>query len=353
MTVRLALAGAGLIGRRHAEAIATVRGVELSGIADPDPAARDFAAAQAVPHRDRLDGLLADHRPDGVILATPNRHHEADALLCIAAGLPVLVEKPLADDLSAAARITAAAEAAGVPVAVGHHRRHNPLIVEARRQIDAGRLGRITAVQATFWALKPASYFETGWRGAPGGGPLNLNLIHDIDTLRHLCGPIDTVHAVLSNAARGLAVEDTAALLLTFRSGALGTVSLSDTIPAPWSWELTARENPAYPASGQSCAWIGGTLGALSIPDLTLWQHPKADGWWGPIAATRVPVGLEDPLRRQIAQFAAVIRGEELPLVPAREALENLRVIDAARRSAATQTTIRLHPIPAPEGETP
>ncbi|WP_347312138.1 Gfo/Idh/MocA family protein [Defluviimonas sp. SAOS-178_SWC] len=343
MTVRIALVGAGLIGQRHAEAIAAVPGVVLSAVADPAEAGREVAAAQGARHFPTLGEMIAADRPDGVILATPNRHHVDGALDCIAAGLPVLVEKPLATDLAGAERIVAAAERAGVPVAVGHHRRHNPLIARAKAEIAEGRLGQITAVQATTWFMKPDEYFEVGWRRETGAGPVHLNLIHDIDLLRHLCGEVASVHAMESNAVRKNAVEDTTVILLRFESGALGTVNLSDTIVAPWSWELTARENAAYPATGESCYWIGGTHGSLALPNLALWSNPGKRSWWEPISATRLPFGLDDPLVRQIRQFAAVIRGEEPPLVPASEGLRNQRVIEAVKNSAVTGGTIRLN----------
>ena len=78
-----------------------------------------------------------------------------------------------------------------------------------------------------------------------GAGPVLVNLIHDIDLLRFLCGPITSVRALMSNAVRRNPVEETAGILLGFASGAIGTVTVSDAVPAPWSWELTAGENPA------------------------------------------------------------------------------------------------------------
>ncbi len=342
MTVRIALVGAGLIGRRHAEAIAAVPGVLLSAVADPSEAGCEVAVAQGARHFDTLGDMIATDRPDGVILATPNHLHVEGALDCISAGLPVLVEKPLATDLAGAERIVAAAETAGVPVAVGHHRRHNPLIARAKAEIAEGRLGRITAVQGTTWFMKPDAYFEVEWRRRTGAGPVYLNLIHDIDLLRHLCGEVASVHAMESNAVRGHAVEDTAVILLRFDAGALGTLNVSDTVVAPWSWELTARENPAYPATGECCYWIGGTNGALALPNLGLWANPGKRSWWEPISETKLLFDLDDPLVRQVRQFAAVIRGDEAPLVPAREGLRNQRVIEAVKRSAATGETVAL-----------
>ena len=139
-------------------------------------------------------------------------------------GIPVLVEKPIADTLDAALALADASEAAGVPVLVGHHRRHNPIVRKAREIVQSGALGRLTAVSATWLVCKPDDYFDVAWRREPGGGPILINLIHDIDNLRFIAGDIAAVQGMTSSARRGFPVEDTAALLLRFRDGALGTV---------------------------------------------------------------------------------------------------------------------------------
>ncbi len=342
--VRIALAGAGLIGRRHAAAVRTCEAATLTCIIDPDPDAANFAAEHGVPCFRSLHDAIAAGGIDAVILASPNRAHVDGALSCIAAGLPVLVEKPLADTVEGATAIAEAGEKAGVAVAVGHHRRHNPLVATAKEQIAQGALGRIVAVQGFAWLMKPDDYFNVDWRRRKGAGPVYLNLIPDIDLLQHLCGPIAGVQALESNAVRGAEVEDTAALLLHFASGALGTVTVSDTIPAPWSWELTARENPAYPATAQSCYTIGGTLASLSLPDLTLWQTSGARSWWSPVSATKLICNFADPLVRQVKQFCRVATGVEPPLVSARDGLAALKVIEAAKNAAATGSAIAVDP---------
>jgi predicted dehydrogenase len=334
--IRIAVVGAGLIGQRHARAIVAASGVTLACVVDPSEASAEIARAHQVPRHATLEQMIDAGGVDGVILATPNTLHESGALACIAAGLPVLVEKPIATDLAAAQRIVEAGEAARVPVAVGHHRRHNPLIARAKAMIDAGRLGRIASVQGTTWFMKPDDYFDTDWRRRKGAGPVYINLIHDIDLLQHLVGPVRRVQAMESRTIRGLEVEDTAVILLAFENGALGTVNLCDTAVAPWSWELTARENPAYPATSEDCYLIGGTEGSLSLPQLSLWTNPAKRSWWEPISATRVPVDFTDPLILQVEQFAAMVRDGTPPLVTARDGLAALRVIEAVKRAAAT-----------------
>ena len=342
MSLRIALAGAGLIGRRHAEAISRTGGVTLASVVDPADIGAELATRFGAAHYQSLNEMIAADRPDGVILATPNQMHLDNCRDCVAAGLPTLIEKPLAGELSEAEAIVALGQDAGVALLTGHHRRHNPLIARAKSLIEEGALGRITAVQGTTWFYKPDDYFDADWRRQPGAGPVYINLIHDIDLMRHLCGEITSVHAMESDATRGFAVEDTAAILLRFAGGALGTLTVSDTIVAPWSWELTARENPAYPATAEACYQIGGTHASLSLPNLALWSNPATRSWWEPISATRLVFDFSDPLDMQIAHFCAVIRGETAPLVPASEGLKNQQVIDAIKTSAATGMTVPL-----------
>jgi predicted dehydrogenase len=161
-----------------------------------------------------------------------------------------------------------------------------------------------------------------------------LNLIHDVDLLRYLVGEVESVQALESNAVRGNSVEETAVALLKFVNGAIGTVSVSDTIVAPWSWELTAGENPVYPHTDQACYQIGGTHGSMTIPKLEIWTNADKRSWWEPLRAERVFASAEDPLGLQLRNFARVIKGTEPPLVSGREGLTTLKVIEAVKISA-------------------
>ncbi len=329
---RLAIAGAGLVGRQHADAIARVPGVQLVAVADPMGEA--WARERGLAWYDDVATLIAAERPDGLIVATPNHTHVETGLTAVAAGIPALIEKPVADTVAEAARLVEAGRIAGIPLLAGHHRRHNPLIQAAKARIEAGEIGRAVTAQATCWLYKPDDYFDVAWRTQPGAGPVFINLIHDVDLMRHLVGEVEAVQASSRNVLRGHAVEDTAAAILHFANGALGTVSVSDTVVSPWSWELTAAENPAYPVTDQACYLIGGTHGALSLPGGTGWTQDEPRGWWEPIRAARPGLRRAHPLEGQIAHFARVIAGDEEPLVSAEEGLRSLAVIEAIGRSA-------------------
>ncbi|MGL9623819.1 Gfo/Idh/MocA family oxidoreductase [Bradyrhizobium sp. U531] len=338
--LRIGVAGAGLIGRRHIELIAASSDCELAGIADPSLAAREYAQAEGVPCHADHRALLAQEQPDGLVIASPNNLHLPMALDCAAAGVPALIEKPVTETVAAAQRLCAAIRRTGVPMLVGHHRRHNPIIKAARETVASGRLGQLTAV-VTLWLLKkPDDYFEVTWRREQGGGPLLINLIHDIDNLRFICGEIAEVQALTSNKARGFAVEDTAALLLRFGGGALGTVTVSDATPAPWSWELSSGENAAYPRQDEPCYIFSGTEGSLSVPNMELWSYAGRPGWYAPLSRQTVAPPAFDPLVEQLRHFCAMIRGDEQPLITAEDAMGTLAVVEAVGEAARTGQTI-------------
>ena len=330
----LAVLGAGLIGQRHIDHVLQMPEAELTAIVDPSSAGKEIAAAKRVAWFPDLGALLVAQRPDGIIAATPTQLHVANGLEAIAAGIPILLEKPIADDVASAEVLVAAAETSGVALLIGHHRRHNLIIQKAKAIIDAGKLGRIVSVHGFFWLTKPDDYFEIAWRREKGAGPVLTNLIHDIDLLRYLCGDVVAVQAMESNAIRGHVVEETAVLLLKFASGALGTMNISDTIVGPWSWEQTTGENKAYPQTDQSCYHIGGTLGSLTVPKLEVWTNDNRPSWLEPLRAERKYTVDADPLRLQIQHFCRVISGEEPPLVSGREGLQTLKVIEAAKAAA-------------------
>ena len=338
--LRIAVAGAGSIGRRHIELIAAEPACTLAAIVDPSAAVETTAATERAPLYPSLAGMLRAARVDGVILATPNALHVPQALECIAAGVPVLVEKPLADTVQAGRALHDAAERAHSKVLVGHHRRHGAIMARACDTIASGALGSLVAVVGTALFYKPDRYFdEAPWRTQPGGGPVLINMIHEIDNLRALCGEIVAVQAIASNARRGHPVEDTVAINLRFASGALGTFMLSDTAASARSWEQTSRENKAYAGyPDEDCYLIAGTHGSLAIPTMRLRRYGSAGerSWWKPFDTQVLGVDDVDPLARQLAHFCAVIRGEIAPLVSVRDGLQNLRITEAIGEAAAT-----------------
>ncbi|NNG03128.1 MAG: Gfo/Idh/MocA family oxidoreductase [Inquilinus sp.] len=341
--LRIAVIGAGLIGRRHIDCVRDEPGAALAGVVEPDQRVAAAVGETGVTVRRDIDALAAAGPVDAAIVATPNAAHREGAMDCLRRGWAVLVEKPIADTPEAGAEIVAAAKERGAPLLVGHHRRHHDCVAVARRLIAEGGLGRLAAVSVQWAARKPDEYFAQAWRMSAAGGPVMINLIHDIDLLRHLCGEIVGVTAETGSALRGGEVEDSAAVLLRFADGALGTITLTDSALSPWSWEAASGENPGIAAGGQAPYRLMGTQASLELPSMRLWRadHAGAD-WSTPLECETVPSRRTDPLPAQLRHFIAVARGEALPLVGGEDGLATLVATRAVIESASTHKTVRL-----------
>jgi len=343
---RIAVAGAGYIGQAHVGVLRSSPSCSLSAIVDPAPGAAALAAAAGVPHYASLEQLISKDPPDGIVLATPNQLHVVHAMRCIDAGLPMLLEKPLAPTFAEGERLVQMAERSGAKVLIGHHRAHSPIMAKAREVVGSGQLGRLVSVTGSATFLKPDHYFDDApWRREPGAGPILLNMIHEVHNLRMLCGEIVAVQAMASHAVRGFPVEDTVAISLRFASGALGTFMLSDTAASARSWEQTSQENKAYPSyDDEDCYVISGTNGSLSVPTMRLKTYPRTEdrSWWKPFEQGVVGMVRDDPIKRQMEHFGAVVRGQAQPLVSARDGLANLRVTEAIVQAAKSGRTVEL-----------
>lgn len=338
--LRIAVIGAGLIGQQHITLVTEGQECTLVAICDTDPSAAAIAAHHNIPFYQDYHTLLAKEPLDGVIVATPTEQHVTVGLACAAHGLPMLIEKPVTATLGEAHQLLRATEQHNVKILVGHHRRHNPLVQTARQIVQSGQLGELIAVSAHWLLQKPAAYFDVAWRRRrPGGGPALINLIHDIDNLRFICGEITQVFAQSSSVTRGFEVEETLSIHLSFANGALGTILASDATPAPWSYELTTGENPIYPQIPENCYHFCGTNGALVFPGLKLWRYPpeRPSGWLHPLTQFTVPVERADPLITQLAHFCRVIQGEEQPLVSVQDAAMSLAAVLALLDSTQTR----------------
>ena len=342
--VRLLLIGAGVIGRTHIDRIGRDPHLALAGIAEPSAAGKALAEQLGVPWAASHLELLDRTQAQGAIVATPNASHVGMAIDCLERGVAALVEKPVADTVAEALALVQAQQRTGVPVLVGHHRRHNPINSRARSILQEGRLGRVVTANVMCTVLKPDAYFDAAWRRQPGGGPVLINLIHEIDMLRFLCGEITEVQALSSNAVRGFAVEDTAAAVLRFASGALGTVVLSDAAASPWCWDFCAAEQDQYPRQDVQSHFIAGTHGSLSLPDLALWNYRGDRSWHAEMTLEKTFVHKADAYSRQLQHFAAVIEGREAPLCSAVDGLRTLQatlaVAEAARSGQAVSCTL-------------
>ncbi|MFC7397780.1 Gfo/Idh/MocA family protein [Chelatococcus sp. GCM10030263] len=349
---RIGIIGLGVIGKSHLAVLQETENAEVVAVADPTQAARDHAAGRAVKTYDDYRAMIEADRLDGVVVATPNDQHVPVALDCIAHDIAVLVEKPIAESVEAARRLCEAAEAKNVPILVGHHRRHNPAVRAVRKAVADGIIGKPAIATVIYTQLKPESYFNLGWRrDKASGGPILINLIHEIDLIRYVFGEIDSLQALSSSAVRGFPVEDTAAVLLRFRNGALGTISLSDTAASPFSWDLASGEfDQMAGTTGKlqrqkvSSHVFSGSEGSLTLPDARHFGYrgDTEPGWLSDLNEDRLALASESAYHRQARHFASVSLREEEPVINGRDGLRTLEATLAVRTASESGSTVQL-----------
>jgi len=313
------LVGAGAIAGAYVQALASVPALRLCAVVDPrPPAAGPCASLPTFP--DLATWERRGPSAAAALVLAPPVHHEALTTALLARGLHVLCEKPLAIDVGGAQRMLAAAKAAGRRLMMGSKFRYTPDVAKARELLDAGRCGDIVMYENVF--CSPVDMSKR-WNAVPtisGGGVLIDNGCHSVDLARFLLGPIARVQAQFGRRAQAIEVEDTARILFTSVSGALGSIDLS------WS---VHKETDAY-------VRIHGTRGTLEIG----WRSSRwktTGGEWQVFGCGYDKVAA---FRGQLLDFAACVRGERRPVIDDDDALASVVVVDCAYRSAASERWI-------------
>lgn len=230
--IKVALAGCGRIAANHFEALAAhAADCDLVAVCDPDPAALARAvAATGAQGFGSLEAMLAGSDADCVVLATPSGLHAEQAIACAQAGRHVVTEKPMATRWEDGKRMVAACDHAGVHLFVVKQNRRNTTLQLLKRAMKEGRFGRIYMVTVNVFWCRPQAYYDSSpWRGTwefDGGAFMN-QASHYVDLLDWLVGPVESVHAFTATLARNIQVEDTGVLAVRWRSGALGTMSVT------------------------------------------------------------------------------------------------------------------------------
>jgi predicted dehydrogenase len=229
-TLRVGIVGCGTIARAHALSYQNNACVELVGVVDVDPLrAAEFAANYGTTAYGSCRELL-EHEPDLASVATPPGNHTEVAVELLESGCSVLLEKPPTTTLADMDILADAEKLSSGSVYVVFQHRHGSGARRAHQLLHSGALGTPrVAVCETLW-YRPDTYFLPEWRGnwvREGGGPTLGHGIHQIDLLLHLLGPWETIDGRAARIARPVEFEDVSLAILTFASGAVGTVVTS------------------------------------------------------------------------------------------------------------------------------
>ncbi|KAF4465632.1 quinate utilization oxidoreductase [Fusarium albosuccineum] len=342
--ITFAVIGVGLIGPRHARTVVQSKEAELVAIVDLMPAGEALAQGLGVAYfKSVADMLQSPNKPEAAIICTPNHTHVPLARELSSGGVHILIEKPFSTDIASGKELVEHLNQCQVKAIVGHHRRFNPYMVTAKSTVSSGSLGRVVAINGIWATYKPMDYFDppADWRRQSTGGVVLINMIHEVDLLHYLFGPITRVHAEKTISQRGFEAEEGAVLTLRFKSGAVGSFIVSDNLPSPYNFESGTGENPLIPKSGQDFYRIFGTEGSLSVPDMTAWSYTGIKkSWYQELVQQKIPVPDGIPFELQLSHFVRVIRGQETPNCTPEAGLAALVVCQAIKEALEGNKTV-------------
>ncbi|KAI5461895.1 quinate utilization oxidoreductase QutH [Mariannaea sp. PMI_226] len=349
------LGAAGLIGRRHVDHIMRSPLTLLHSIVDPTPDGTKLASEMGVPVFKSLEDLVKsfpESKPQGAIIATPTHLHVPQALEMLKHGIHLLIEKPVSVDVESGRELLKAAAAPGAgSVIAGYHKRFNPFNQALKAAVNSGDLGRIVAVQGVWAGRKPDEYFsKNAWRTQKSsGGPIMINMSHEIDIFRYLFGEVTRVFHEPGPKLRGYKVEETGAVTLRFASGTVGTFVFSDAALTPFTFEGATGENPELIGwSGCDVYRVMGTKGSIELPSLKRYYFSgeKRDGCWtdeltkdDSRSPSRDPEQFQysydnAPFTKRLAHWVDVIRNGATPNCTLRDGVMVTKILDALVESA-------------------
>lgn len=354
--IRIAIVGCGRISRNHIKAIALhYRRSELVALCDTDQERLDTAqelvaelveenpeAAQNPAQFVGFDNLLAAVKlnnldVDLVVLTTPSGLHPSQTIAAAKVGLHVCTEKPMATRWEEGVAMVKACETACVRLFVVKQNRFNSTLQLVKKQLQAGRFGQLAMVSVNVFWQRPQSYYDQdSWRGtwALDGGALMNQASHYIDLLDWLIGPVDSLSASIATLGRKIEAEDTAAMQLRWKNGALGTMAVTMlTYPKNLEGSITILgENGTVKIGGPAVNQIEHWTFADQHPDDNL--VAKASYETTSVYGFGHPPYYENMLDSLQGKADAICDGQQ--------GLLSLELLSAAYRSAKEGKVIRL-----------
>jgi len=272
MSLRFALVGCGRIAKRHAELLGhrQVAGAELVSVCDVvEEKARRTAGPFGVPHYTDLHAMAACEHIDVFVVLTESGSHARDVLALAPYGRHIVVEKPMALTLDDADEMIRSCDAHGIKLFVVKQNRFNVPVVKLREALEAGRFGKLVlGTVRVRWCRTQQYYDQDNWRGtwALDGGVLANQASHHVDLLEWMMGDVESVFAKGMTALARIEAEDTAVVLLSFRSGALGVI------------EATTAARPRDLEGSISLLGERGTveIGGFAVNEMRTWQFANA-----------------------------------------------------------------------------
>ncbi len=326
--LRAGLIGVGAMGRHHARVLKALDGVDL--IAAADPGGDPYGVLADVPLLPDVQSLIA-LKPDYAVVVCPTAQHEPVALQLAEAGIPALIEKPLAHDTPAAQRVVEAFESRGLVAAVGHIERYNPALQSLRTRLEAGELGDVFQVATRRQGPFPNRIADVG--------VVKDLATHDLDLTGWVTGTKYTSVAAKTAHRSGRPHEDLVTVLGELDSGVIANHLVN--------WLSPLKERVAI-VTGEKGSFVADTLTA----DLTFFANGSTRTEWDAISVfrgvsegdmTRYAIPKREPLVLEHETFRDAVEGKtDAGIVTLRQGLRAVMVAEAVLDSARTGATLPL-----------
>jgi predicted dehydrogenase len=326
--LQVGLIGLGRMGRLHARVLRALPGVSLA--ATVDPAGDRFHAAGDLPVLPDLDTLLHRHRLDYAVLASPTAQHESLGVALAAAGIPTLIEKPLASTPDAARRLVNAFHHAGIPAAVGYVERFNPALIQLAARLRNGQLGEIFEISTRRIGPFPPRVTDIG--------VVHDLATHDIDLTTWVSGQHYKSISARTAHRSGRPHEDLLA--------ALGRLTDGTIVHHRVNW-LSPMKERITTVTGEDGCLIANTLTA----DLTYYANGAQPTQWDALSTfrgvtegdiIRYAIPKKEPLIAEHENFRDSILNHHPPAAPLRDGLHPIQVAHTALQAAQTGTTLSI-----------
>jgi len=329
--IKAAVIGVGAIGRNHARVYNELPDVDLVAVSDTDPEnGAKVAANLNVPFEQDYEAMMDNYKPDLVSISVPTVYHFEVASKAIERGINVLVEKPITATVEEGQELIEMARNAGVKLTVGHIERFNPALIELKKRLDNGDIGKVFRVQSRRMGPFPARIRDVG---------VVVDLAsHDVDIVRYIMGT--EITRVYAETAQNITTdrEDMMDCVLRCENGAVGTLNIN------WLTPTKIRE---LAVTGTQGMFVVNYL----LQELYFYENGVAPTSWHQLsvltgvtegAMTRPMISRHEPLRAELDSFAKAVENNTDPLVSGEDGLKALKIAQALVESGLEQKIVQV-----------
>jgi predicted dehydrogenase len=327
--VKVAMIGLGWWGRKMIAVLTQAKNdIEIVCAAEPNPAGKEFAAANNLEHYGSDREAIRHPGVEAVILATPHSLHAEQIERAVAAGKHIFCEKPLALTRRGAEAVVAACAKNNLVLGMGHERRWEPPVAQLLAMARSGDLGRIQQIEGNFSHDRFMTLDAGNWRlnvdEAPVGG-MTATGIHLTDLAVALLGRARDLRVSCERLSSKIPQGDTMSVHIRFKDG--GTAYVSASLAMPFVSRFA----------------VFGSKGWIDIRDKAHVESPA--GWvvasaagGGPITVTEVPPS--EPVKDNLVAFARAVRGEVPYPITGEDLINNITILEATIKSAASDGAV-------------